>query len=309
MDGFPRSIPGVCDVELVRGAAAGADAPPGALLEVAHGATRAADFDELARALRGPFPPGLREFFFVNTDVGAPELASAVAREVALARPECVLAVVRCRVPRTFLDCNRRIARDTLARSSAAGELTPGLQPWVQDARDRELLLERYFAYRETASRAFDSVRAGGGSTLFVHTYAPRSIDVAVDEHIAQSLRAAYAPERIGSWPLRPEVDLITADPEGVELALPELVVCAEREFTGAGFKVSRNTAYPLHPVTLAHEFAAQRPASALCLEVRRDLLVREFVPFVELATDAERVSRAAAPLARAFAPFVATRA
>lgn len=306
MDGFPRSIPGVCDVELVRGAEAPAAASPSALLEVSHGATRAADFDELAGALRGPFPPGLREFFFVNTDVGAPELASAVARAVVDARPECVLAVVRCRVPRTFLDCNRRIARDASARASAAGEMTPGLQPWVQHASDRELLLERYFAYREAVSSAFESVRARGGATLFVHTYAPRSIDVAVDERIAQSLRAAYAPERIGSWPLRPEIDLITADPEGVELALPELVVRAEREFTSAGFQVSRNTAYPLHPVTLAHEFAAQRPASALCLEVRRDLLVREFVPFVELATEPLRVKRAAAPLARALAPFVA---
>ena len=36
------------------------------------------------------------------------------------------------------------------------------------------------------------------------------------------------------------------------------------------------------------------------------DLLVREFVPFVELSTDALRVARAAAPLARALAPFVA---
>jgi hypothetical protein len=306
MNGFPRSIPQVCDIELVRGSAARPDAPVGALLEVAHGATRAADFDELAAALRGPFPPGLREFFFVNTDVGAPELASAVARAVAQARPECVLAVVRCRVPRTFLDCNRRIARDTVARTSAAGEMTPGLQPWVRDERDRELLLERYFAYREAVSSAFEAVRARGGATLFVHTYAPRSIDVAIDEHIAQSLRAAYEPGRLESWPLRPEIDLITADPEGVELAQPELAARAAAEFTAAGFGVSRNTAYPLHPVTLAHELAAQRPASALCLEVRRDLLVREFVPFVELATDALRVARAAAPLARALAPFVA---
>lgn len=309
MNGFPRSIPGVCEVELVRGAKARPDAAPGALLEIAHGATRASDFDELAAALRGPFPPGLREFFFVNTDVGAPELARSVAQAVVEARPECVVALVRCRVPRTFLDCNRRIARDAVARASAAGEMTPGLQPWVQDARDRELLLERYFAYREAVSSAFESVRARGGATLFVHTYAPRSIDVAIDEHIAQSLRAAYAPERIGSWPLRPEVDLITADPEGVELAHPELVASAAREFTASGFQVSRNTAYPLHPVTLAHELAAQRPASALCLEVRRDLLVREFVPFVELATEPARVARAAAPLARALAPFAATRA
>jgi hypothetical protein len=35
---------------------------------------------------------------------------------------------------------------------------------------------------------------------------------------------------------------------------------------------------------------------------------VPEFVPFVELATDPAKVARAAAPLARALAPFVAAR-
>jgi N-formylglutamate amidohydrolase len=278
------------------------------LLEIAHGATRAADFDDLAAALHGSFPEGLREFFFVNTDVGAPELARAVAGLLVTARPECAVALVRCRIPRTFLDCNRRIARDTVARASAAGEMTPGLQPWVRDARDRELLLERYFAYRELVSSAFAEVLALGGVTTFVHTYAPRSIDVAVDDEIARRLREAYAPGRIETWPLRSQVDLITADPEGVELAQRELAEGAEHEFEAAGFEVSRNTAYPLHPVTLAHELTSQRPASALCLEVRRDLLVPEFVPFVELATDPAKVARAAAPLARALAPFVAAR-
>ena len=301
-------VQGVCDVEVVRGASCPADARPGALLEIAHGATRASDFDELSAALHGPFPEGLREFFFVNTDVGAPELARAVAEALVAERRECAVALVRCRIPRTFLDCNRRIARDTVARASAAGEMTPGLQPWVRDARDRELLLERYFAYRELVSSAFEEVRARGGATAFVHTYAPRSIDVAVDDEIARRLREAYAPERIATWPLRPQVDLITADPEGVELALAELADRAEHEFETAGFEVSRNTAYPLHPVTLAHELASQRPASALCLEVRRDLLVPAFVPFVELATDPAKVARAAAPLARALAPFVAVR-
>lgn len=300
-----RSIPGVCDVELVRGSAAAADAPPTLFLEVAHGATRASDFDELRAVLTGEYPADLKDFFFVNTDVGAPELALAVAAAVVAARPDAVALVVRCRVPRTFLDCNRRIERDTLPKSTKSGEMTPGLQPWVREPHDRALLLDRYFAYRTTVTAAFEDVRQRGGPTLFVHTYAPRSIDVAVDFDIAKSLRAAYAPEMLERWTLRSEVDLITDDPDGIDLALPALADRAEEEFRAAGFQVTSNTAYPLHPVTLAHEFASQRPASTLCLEVRRDLLVKEFVPFVELPTDPARVARAAAPLARAVTPFV----
>ncbi|MBZ0151417.1 MAG: hypothetical protein K8J09_07780, partial [Planctomycetes bacterium] len=68
---LPRSIPKVCEVELVRGAAAGAAAAPDLLLEVAHGATTAAHFDGLRAELRGDYDGSLRDFFFVNTDVGA----------------------------------------------------------------------------------------------------------------------------------------------------------------------------------------------------------------------------------------------
>lgn len=295
-----RSRPGVCELEYVRGAAADPAAAPDLLLEVAHGATRAAHFTDLRAQLRGDYPDGLLDFFFVNTDVGAPELASAVARHVVAARPACTALVVRCALPRTFVDCNRRIERDTVAKACAAGEMTPGLQPWVRDPADRELLLERYFAYRDTVAAAFAAVRAKNGATLFVHTYAPRSIDVPVDDNIGSALRAAYAADRIGSWPLRPHVDLITHDPGGRELASPALAARAEAEFTAAGFEVARNATYPLHPVTLAYTFAEQQPRSTLCLELRRDLLLAEFVPFRELLPEPGRVARAAAPLAAA---------
>ena len=192
-----------------------------------------------------------------------------------------------------------RTARDTAAKASAAGEMTPGLQPWVQHPHDRELLLAKYFAYRDTVAAAFAAVEASG-TTLFVHTYAPRSIDVAVDANVVAALRAAYAPDRITTFPLRPDVDLITHDPEGRLLASPALAKRAEAEFAAAGFAVAHNATYPLHPVTLAHSFAAQRPSSTLCLELRRDLLLERFVPFVELVPEPGRVARAAAPLANA---------
>lgn len=294
-----RSLPGVCDVEYLRGSAAAADAAPDVLLEVAHGATRAADFDTLRAQLRGRYDDGLRDFFFVNTDVGAPELATAVAQRIVQTQPRRTVLVVRCRIPRTFVDCNRRVDRDSVPKASKAGEMTPGMPPWVQEPADQQLLLDRYFAYRDMVEAAFGSVLPGG-LTLFVHTYAPRSIDVAVDEHIGRNLRAAYAADRIGSWPLRAGVDLITHDPDGRELASPVLAKRAAAEFAAAGFDVVQNGTYALHPVTLAHSFAVQRPESTLCLEVRRDLLLREFTPFVELFPEPAAVARAAAPLANA---------
>lgn len=295
-----RSRAGICDVEFVRGAAARADAPPDLLLEVAHGATRAAHFTGLRRQLRGAYRDDLIDFFFVNTDVGAPELAVAIARAVVGARPDRTAVVVRCLLPRTFVDCNRAIAADAVAKASKPGEMTPGLGPWVVDAHDRELLLAHYRSYREVVTAAFAATMAQAtGRALFVHTYAPRNVDVAVDANIGANLRAAYAAERLGTWTLRPDVDLITHDPDGVELASPALAARAMAEFRGAGFEVARNTTYALHPVTLAHGFAVQRPASTLCFEVRRDLLT-EFVPFRELLPDAARVERAAQPVAAA---------
>lgn len=297
-----RSVDRVCDVELVRGAAAAAAAPPDLLLEVAHGATLQRHFDELRAELSGRYGDDLRDFFFVNTDVGAPELARAVAERVIAAQPRRVACVVRCLLPRTFLDCNRRIERTAVPAASKAGEMTPGLPPWVVEPADQHLLLDRYFAYRDVVTVAFDQVAAAGGQALFVHTYAPRSIDVPVDANIGQALRDAYRPERIATFALRPEVDLITDEPDGRTLASPRLVAEATAALSAAGFEVARNATYPLHPVTLAHEFAARQAAATLCFEVRRDLLLPAFVPFQELRVDAAKVERAAAPLAAAVA-------
>jgi hypothetical protein len=297
---LPASVAGVCEVAFVRGAGAAPDAMPDVLLECAHGATRAVHFDGLRGELRGDYGDGLRDFFFVNTDVGSPELALAVARRIVALQPTRVACVVRCLLPRTFVDCNRKVDRDALPAASKPGEMTPGLQPWVRDPRDRELLLDRYFAYRAVVERAFAATAAKNGVALFVHTYAPRSVEVAVDDRIGESLRAAYAADRIGSWPLRPGVDLITRDPDGVEFASRTMATRALAEFQHAGFDARQNATYPLHPVTLAHHFAVQRPDATLCLEVRRDLLVPEFTPFVELLADDAKVARAAAPLAAA---------
>lgn len=294
------SRPGIVDVEHVRGAAAAPGAPPDLVLEVPHGATRSEHFANLRAALRGDYAADLHDFFCVNTDVGAPELARAIAAAFVQHDPRRAAVLVRCLLPRTFVDCNRRIDRHTVAAGSRPGEMTPGLPPWVREAADRELLLDRYFGYRDVATAAFAAVCGNGGRGLCVHTYAPRSVDVPVDENIVASLRDAYRPERVGSWQLRPSVDLITHDPDGRELADRALADRADRELAAAGFDVARNGAYSLHPITLAYEFATRYPDATMCFEVRRDLLVPEFTPFREMIPDPAKVARAAAPFAAA---------
>ncbi|MEZ5962373.1 MAG: N-formylglutamate amidohydrolase [Planctomycetota bacterium] len=290
-----RSIDDVCEV-LDLGDRRRA---PSLLLEVPHGATRAAHFDEVRARLVGEFPADLQAFFFVNTDVGAPEVARRVAEIVAGTSCRRVL-VVRSLVPRTFVDCNRVIDVDAAPRASAAGEVTPGVHVYVRAAADRALLLSRYAAYRNVASAAYAAVCGAGGQALMVHSYAPRSIDVPVDERIVERLRAEYQPERIGQWPLRSEVDLIAKAPDGRVMAAPALVEACQRELRTAGLSVDVCGTYTLHPQTLAHEFAAAYPERTLCLEIRRDLLVPEFTPFAEMIPDAAKVERVAVGLARA---------
>jgi hypothetical protein len=293
-----RSIPDVCELALVRGSDSAGE--PELLLEVPHGATRAEHFDRLRAALAGSYPEDLRDFFFVNTDVGAPELALRVALAVVAAEPARSVAVLRSLIPRTFVDCNRVIDASTKPKGSAAGEMTAGVHAWVKDPRDLALLLARYHAYREQAESVYERVCGRGGLALMLHSYAPRNIDVPVDEQIVASLREQYRPERIESWPLRAEVDLIADDPQGQPLASAALVREAQRELGAAGLQVARCGSYALHPSTLAHAFATHYPDRTLCLELRRDLLVEQWTPFAEMRGDPRKLERIAPPLARA---------
>jgi hypothetical protein len=296
---LPRSVEAVCDVTLVAGSRAHPDAPPDLLVEVPHGATRAAHFREVEAALGGDLPEDLEAFFFVNTDVGAPEMAMRLAWRVVEAEPERSVLVVRCRIPRTFVDCNRVILPDARGAPSAAGGVTPGLMPWVREEADRTLLLRRHAAYVDLVGEAFDLVCGAGGTGLMLHTYAPRTVEVAVDEEIVARLRAAYAPDQVGRWPLRPEVDFITTTPEGEVLAAEGLVATMQTACAEAGLDSGVATTYPLHPSTMAHDHARRHPGRTLCLEVRRDLLVERFTPFEEMGPEPGRVDRLARVLER----------
>src|SRR5215475_10935133 len=118
----PASIPGILDVTVVRGAHAAPGAAPDLVIEVPHGATATADFTAAAAPLTSPLPDDLVAFFHVNTDAGAPELALATARRLVADQPARSVAVLRCRIPRTFIDCNRRI--DAAPDEFRAGKVT-----------------------------------------------------------------------------------------------------------------------------------------------------------------------------------------
>ncbi len=290
--------PGICDVHRIAGGRAGTAAPT-LLLEVPHGATRAADFAALRADLRGDYAADLQDFFFVNTDVGAPEVALQVARTIVADAPDRAVLVVVSRLPRTFVDCNRELDAAP-PPSSNPNQLTPGLPGYVRHVGDRTLLLARHRTYRKVAAAAYAAVCGAGGLALMVHSYAPRSVDVPVDDRIVEHLRNAYRPEVVGTWALRPPVDLIARDPDGALLASPRLVAEVERAFVAAGHQPAHQEAYSLMPGTLANVFASQYPGRTLCLELRRDLLVREFTPFAEMLPDPQRVAAMAAPLADA---------
>jgi len=291
----PSSIPDVLDVLRFRGERAAPDAPADLLIEIPHGATRMADFTALAALLVSPLPADLIDFFYVNTDAGAPELGEAVARAFVAAEPARSAAVLRCRIPRTFIDCNRQI--DAAPEDFKAGKVTPGLMPWITAPEDRALLRGRYQLY-VAAVRAAAAGLAPDGALLLLHSYAPRTVDVEVDMDIVASLHRAYRPEVEPTWPLRPELDVIASTPDGASHA-PPAVVDALRAGV-APIQVADSATYPLHPSTMAWEHVTARPGRALCLEVRRDLLADPFEPFREMRIGADKVARLAAPLAAA---------
>jgi N-formylglutamate amidohydrolase len=294
------SLPGVCEAETVAPRGVDREAPPELLIEVPHGATRAAHFQALRGRLRGDLPDDLIDFFFVNTDVGAPECARAVAAALAAAeRPRSVL-ILRCLLPRTLVDCNRALTAGDA--DYARTGVTKGLPDYVTDPADVRLLSELHAAYRRVAERAFARVCGAGGGALTLHTYAPRSVTIErFDRGIGAALRAAYEPAAYATWPERPAVDLITEDEDGARLAPPALVRALREAYARIGVEVAENASYRLHPATMGYRYSARWPGRVLCLEINRALLADPFSPFEEMTIGAAKVDRMAAPIAEAW--------
>lgn len=315
----PVSVRDVCDVEIVRGDGAGREAAPDLLIEVPHGATSRVHYDAIRSRLRGRFPDGLDEFFFVNTDVGAYECALAAARMIAdpAAHPELLdllgdgpaaavaalaprkVLVLRGLVPRTFIDCNRVAEVDSSEFRSAG--FTPAVPAYITEPEDAALLQGLHAAYQDVARRAFARVCGAGGSALILHTYAPKSVRIVdVDEHIVVKLRRAYEPGEYAKWDDRPAVDVISAASDGTPLAPPRLVEALRRYYAARKIEAAENATYRLHPATLGHRHSTDYPGRVLCMEISRATLADPFVPFQEMKIGEHKVATMAAPIAAA---------
>src|SRR5262249_36061210 len=149
----------------------------------------------------------LIEFFFVNTDVGAWEYGRRTAEQLIAAGAARAARVVRCRIPRTFIDTNR------VEDAAAGGGLTASVPGYIRDDADRQRLLDWHRRYVALVEEAFAALEPGGLG-LLPHTYGPRTLGIeTVGDDIVVQLRKAH--ERVEDWPLRPEIDLIVRDPDG----------------------------------------------------------------------------------------------
>jgi len=280
------SIPGVVDVHRFGTGA------PDLVIEIPHGATTTTDFTSLQAQLTSPLPAGLIDFFHVNTDAGAPELGLAIA--AALGK---TVIVLRCRIPRTFIDCNRRI--DASLADFKEAKVTPGLMPWITTDADRAVLRRAYDRYVEAVQATIGQL-APDGAILMLHTYAPRSVDIEVGPDIGPQLRRAYQPEIEPTWPLRPEIDVISRSLDGTSHAPPAVLEGLRSELATIGIPVAESATYPMHPSTLAWDHVVAHPGRAICVEVRRDLLADPFTPFAQIQIGAAKVERLVGPFANA---------
>jgi hypothetical protein len=286
------SIPDVCEVELIgdpRNA-------PELLIEVPHGATLERHFDAIRGRLRGALPDDLVAFFFVNTDVGAPECARALAE---LSAPDHgSVLILRCLIPRTFADTNRLLD----APADMGAGITPCIPEYVVDPQDRRVLGELHAAYQDVARRAHAAVCGQArGRALLLHTFAPRTVQIEkLDSGIVDALRRAYAPGVYETWDLRPEVDVISGGADGESFAPHDLIEALRREYGELGIHVAENESYRLHPSTTGYVHSKRCPGRILCVELRRDLLASPFTPFEEMRIDPGLARRMAEPIARA---------
>lgn len=300
------SLDGVAFVERLNGPEADPGRPPALLVEVPHGADRRAHYDALRARLVGDLPADLHVFFHVNTDVGAWDYGRRAAERVIEARPDRSALLVRCLIPRTFVDANRlEDATDELA----SGGLTAGVAPYVRDPRDVALLLDLHRAYVGLAERAYALVCEAGGLALTPHTYGPRTLGIAkVDDSIVDELRKAHQPSVWEQWPMRAEIDLITRSPDGTRYAPEGVADRLLERYRALGFHAVEAGTYTLHPSTQGWRWATRYPGQVLCLEVRRDLLVERYAPFEEMRVVPAAADRVAAPLAAEIDAWLARR-
>jgi hypothetical protein len=294
----PTSVAGVCNTGVVSGAQADPQAAPDLLIEVPHGATRLLHYESLRGLLKGNYPEDLIKYFYVNTDVGAPETAVVVARGLLVRQPELKIRILRSLVPRTFVDCNRMPCN-----SNGNAPVTPRVPHYVTDPVDIDMVNAYHQSYVAQAERAYAEVCGSGGQALILHTYAPRTVDVGtIDGNIVEQLAEAWLPKNRRKWSKRPDVDLITTTPEGETWASPALIEEVRRRYKSIKIDVAENDTYQLHPETLGLRWSQEYPHRVLCVELNRQRLVRKWAPLEPLEVMPRRVEKMAKPLIAAIA-------
>ncbi len=291
------SIPGVAHVQSCRGARCPPDRAPRLVVEVPHGADELAHYRACEAQLRGTLPLDLHHFFLANTDVGAWALGVAAAEHFVAQHPTEAALLIRCLVPRTLIDCNRELD------ARVPGGMSRGLPVYITDPDDEQYLLGLHAQYVALTDRAFAGLEKADGLALVPHTYAPRTVDIAtVELDIVDRMHAAWAPGVAETWPLRPEVDLITETPEGQYMAPPGIGAALTAALAQQGLTAVEGGTYTLHPATRGATLSAHHPGRLLCLEVRRDLIVTQWTPFSPMVCDPVAVQRIAEPLGRCLA-------
>lgn len=293
-----RSVAGVVDVTWYPPREASTSSPASTLLiEMPHGATRRCDYEALAARLVSPLPPDLVQFFFVNTDIGTPEGAEQLARALTSTPGQGLgVLVLRCLLPRTFIDTNRVIAASTSGRFEHG--MTPAVPSYVTAAPDHALLVELHRSYHALVARAYAAIVGRGGLALQLHSYAPRTVGIdRIDADIVEALRRAYAPGVYETWPERPAVDLITADPEGNVLGPPQLIARVRDEYAKIGIVAAENESYRLLPAAMGYQYAREHAGRVLCIELDRGRLADPFIPLAESPIGAAKVEAMVGPL------------
>jgi hypothetical protein len=278
-----------------------ADSDRWLFVDVPHGATRKADYDAVFAHLKGALPDQLEHFFFVNTDIGAPEGAQYLGRTLSKQGINVIFA--RCLIPRTFIDPNRVVALSAPGGVVKDG-LTAAVPAYIKNADDLAWLGEQHARYHAEVVKTYRFICGEKkGLAVQLHSYSPRSVGIeVVDENIVEALHAAYVPEVYASWPERPVVDLISATKDGSFRTAPKLVDAVLAEYARDGIPAKENATYHLAPAAMGMVYAQQYPQQVFCVELNRGNVADPFVPFGESPISAAKIEKMASPIARVVA-------
>ena len=104
-------------------------------------------------------------------------------------------------------------------------------------------------------------------------------------------------------------MDLLTRDGDKRELSPPGVEARLLADFKAAGFDAKANDTYYVHESSLAYTWSVTYPGQLICLEVRRDILVPQWLPFEETIADDAKVARVVDVLAPVVVDALSARA